>query len=99
MATQTLWQQAQARVHALRGQPAEAEHFAHEAISQMEDSDDTLFGPDAWVTLGEVLALGRKSDEAKTAFEEALGRYERKGNLVLADRTRRRLTELRTVAT
>ena len=99
VATQTLWQQAQARVHALRGQPAEAEHFAHEAISQMEDSDDTLFGPDAWVTLGEVLALGRKSDEAKTAFEEALGRYERKGNLVLADRTRRRLTELRTVAT
>ena len=98
VATQTLWRQAQARVHALRGEPAEAERLAREAISLMEDTDDAIFQPDAWVTLGEVLALAGKAEEARAAFEEALGRYERKGNLVLAERTRQRLAELAPVA-
>ena len=95
LATQMLWRQARARVHALRGQPAEAERLAREAISLIETTDDAIFQPDAWVTLGEVLALGGKSREAEAALEEALGRYERKGNLVMADRTRHRLTELK----
>jgi class 3 adenylate cyclase/tetratricopeptide (TPR) repeat protein len=97
VATQMLWREAQARVHAVRGEPAEAERLAREAISLIEGSDDGIFQPDAWVTLGDVLALGGKTDEAEEALEEALGHYERKGNLVLADRTRRRLTELRAV--
>ena len=94
LATQMLWRLAQARVHALRGEPAEAERLAREAISLMEGSDDAIFQPDAWVTLGDVLALGGKTDEAEEALEEALGRYERKGNLVMAERVRTWLAEL-----
>ena len=90
--------EAQAKVHALRGEPVEAERLAREAISLIGGSDDAIFQPDAWFTLGEILALARKTDEAETALEEALGRYEQKGNLVMADRTRRRLAELQEVA-
>ena len=62
-------------------------------------SDDAIFQPDAWFTLGEILALARRRPtRPKTALEEALGRYEQKGNLVMADRTRRRLAELQEVA-
>ena len=94
VATQMLWRQAQARVHALRGEPAEAERLAREAISLMEGTDDAIFQPDALLTLGGVLALGGKTDEAEEALEEALGRYERKGNLVMAERVRTWLAEL-----
>jgi tetratricopeptide (TPR) repeat protein len=97
VATQMLWREAQANVHALRGEPAEAERLAREAVSLTGSTDDAIFGPDTWVTLGEVLALGGKTDEAAAALEEALGRYERKGNLVMADRTRWRLIELREI--
>ena len=71
--------EAQATVHALRGEPVEAERLAREAISLIGGSDDAIFQPDAWFTLGEILALARKTDEAETALEEALGRYEQKG--------------------
>jgi tetratricopeptide (TPR) repeat protein len=98
VATQMLWREAQARVYALRGEPVEAERLAREAISLIGGSDDAVFQPDAWFTLGEILALARKTDEAEAVLEEALGRYEQKGNLVMADRTRRRLAELQEVA-
>jgi class 3 adenylate cyclase/predicted nucleic acid-binding protein len=98
VATQMLWREAQASVHALRGEPVEAERLAREAISLIGGSDDAVFQPDAWFTLGEILALARKTDEAEAVLEEALGRYEQKGNLVMADRTRRRLAELQEVA-
>ena len=38
VATQMFWRQAQAKVHALRGQPVEAERLAREAISLIEGS-------------------------------------------------------------
>ena len=76
VATQVLWREAQASVRALRGEPTEAERLAREAISLIEGSDDAIFQPDAWVTLGDVLALGGKTDEAEEALEEALSRYE-----------------------
>jgi class 3 adenylate cyclase/tetratricopeptide (TPR) repeat protein len=98
VATQMLWREAQARVHALRGEPEEAERLAREAVSLIAGTDDAMFQPDAWVTLGEVFAQGGKTDEAEAAIEEALGRYERKGNLVMTDRIRQRLAELRMVA-
>ena len=39
---------------------------------------------DAYADLAEVLLLGGKRDEAAAALEQALERYERKGNLVSA---------------
>ena len=46
---------------------------------------------DANADLAEVLLLGGKNGEATAALEHALDRYERKGNLVMARRTRDRL--------
>ena len=77
MATQMLWREAQARVHALRGEHAEAEHFAREAISLIEGSDDAIFRPDAWVTLarsshweGRPTRPKRRSKRRSTATSE-----------------------------
>jgi hypothetical protein len=47
---------------------------------------------DALLDLAEVLALGGQGSRAE--LEEALTLYERKGNLVRAERTRSRLAEL-----
>jgi hypothetical protein len=85
-------------VHALREEPEEAERLARKAVSLIAGTDDALFQPDVWVALGEVVALGGKNDEAEAALEEALGRYERKGNLLMTDRMRQRLAEPRTLA-
>jgi hypothetical protein len=48
-----------------------------------------------YADLGEVLLLAGKLDEAAAALEQALERYDRKGNLVMAGRVRDRLSALR----
>ena len=53
---------------------------------------------DAYADLAEVLLLAGKPDEAAAALEQALERYERKGNLVSAQRARARLAELQDAA-
>ena len=42
-----------------------------------------------------MLLLAGEPDEAAAALEQALARYERKGNLVSAQRAQARLAELR----
>jgi hypothetical protein len=49
---------------------------------------------DTYADLGEVLSLADRAQEAASALEQALDRYERKGNLVMAGRTRERLESL-----
>ena len=49
---------------------------------------------DALLDLAEVLALA--GQDARPELEQALALYERKGNLVMAERTRARLPELTT---
>jgi hypothetical protein len=48
--------------------------------------------------LAEVLSLAGRSEEAAEALEQALERYERKGNLVMAQRAQMRLAELQDAA-
>jgi hypothetical protein len=48
-----------------------------------------------YADLAEVLAIGGCPEGAAEALEQALARYERKENLVMAGRTRARLAELR----
>jgi K+-transporting ATPase A subunit len=50
---------------------------------------------DAYADLGEVLRLVGKPGEAVAALEEAVERYERKGNLVSSQRAQTRLAEIR----
>jgi hypothetical protein len=49
---------------------------------------------DAHADLGEVLLLTGKPDEAVAAIEQAVERYERKGNLASSRRAHTRLAEI-----
>jgi tetratricopeptide (TPR) repeat protein len=91
--TQMLWRQVQAKVLARGGEHAEAERLAREAVAIGEETDMLNYLAGAYGDLGEVLGLAGRADEAAAAFAEALARYERKENLVMAERTRARLAE------
>jgi class 3 adenylate cyclase/tetratricopeptide (TPR) repeat protein len=88
------WRQVRAKVLARRGQHAEAERLAREAVAGSDETDSLDAQGDAYADLGEVLLLGGKSDEAAAALEQALERYERKGNVVPAQRVQARLADL-----
>jgi len=92
--TQMHWRRVRAKVLARRGEHAEAEGLAREAVAIGEATDFLDGQGDAYADLAEVLLLSAKPDEALVALEQALERHERKGNLVSAQRTQARLTEL-----
>jgi len=96
--TQMLWRQVRAKVLARRGQHVEAESLAREAVAIGEDTDMLDAQGDTYTDLGEVLLLTGKPDEAAAALEQALERYERKGNRVSAQRAQARLAELQDTA-
>jgi class 3 adenylate cyclase/tetratricopeptide (TPR) repeat protein len=89
-----LWRPVKAKVLARRGEHAEAERLAREAVSLSEKTDALNAQGDAYADLAEVLALGGSPGDAVEALEQALVRYERKENLVMAERARARLVEL-----
>jgi tetratricopeptide (TPR) repeat protein len=97
--TQMLWRQVLSKVLARRGEHLEAERLAREAVSVSEGTDGLNAQADVYADLAEVLALGGHRDDAAAALEQALDRYERKGNLVMAGRTRDRLAALASGAT
>jgi tetratricopeptide (TPR) repeat protein len=92
--TQQFWRQAQALVHSARGQHAEAERLAREAVDVSQRGDSTLRRGDALYDLAEVLEAADRPDEAAAALREALVDYERKPIIPLARRTRERLGAL-----
>jgi class 3 adenylate cyclase/tetratricopeptide (TPR) repeat protein len=96
--TQMLWRQVRARVLALRGEYSEAERLAREAVAIGERIQALSWQADSYANLGEVLGSASRTDEAAAALEDALARYERKGNLVMAQRTRVRLSQFRAAA-
>jgi class 3 adenylate cyclase/tetratricopeptide (TPR) repeat protein len=91
--TQTLSRQVRAKVLAARGRHAKAEEVAREAIALAAATDLLNVQADAYSDLADVLTLGGKADQAGAALAQALGHYERKGNIVMAERTRARLAE------
>jgi tetratricopeptide (TPR) repeat protein len=93
--TQMLWRQAQALVHAHRGQHNEAERLAREAVAIGERTDALNFQAAAFCDLGEVLAAAGRDEEAAEALEQALERYERKKNLAMVAQVRPKLEALR----
>jgi tetratricopeptide (TPR) repeat protein len=96
--TQVLWRQVKGKVLARRGEHAEAQRLAHEAVTIVDDSDLLDVQGDAYADLGEVLMLAEKADDAIAALEQAHERYERKGNVVSAQRTRARLAKVQEAA-
>jgi class 3 adenylate cyclase/tetratricopeptide (TPR) repeat protein len=89
--TDMTWRQVKAKVLARRGEDAEAERLAGEAVAMGDDTDSPNAQGDANADLAEVLLLGGRRDEALAALEVAVERYARKGNLVSAQRARARL--------
>jgi tetratricopeptide (TPR) repeat protein len=88
------WRPVKAKVLARRGDRQDAERLAREAVAIAETTDDPNGQGDVYADLAEVLELGGRLAEARDALEQALQRYEGKGNVVSAARVRRRLREL-----
>ena len=93
--TQMIWRQVRAKVLARRGEPAEAERLAREAVAICDETDQLDAQGDVYADLAEVLVLAGREEEAAASLEQALASYERKGNIVKATRTRDRLGTLR----
>jgi tetratricopeptide (TPR) repeat protein len=96
--TQMLWRQARAKVLGRRGRHAEAERLAREAVAICDETDMLNAQGDAYADLAEVLILTGKPTEAASPLEQALERYERKGNRVSTQRAQTRLAELQDAA-
>jgi hypothetical protein len=98
LATQVLWRQVQALVHAHRGEDTEAERLAREAV-EIAGRTDSLNGQgDALCDLAAVLAAAGRGDEAAEALAQALERYERKKNLAMVAQVKPKPEELRKAA-
>ena len=93
--TQLLWRTVRAKVLARRGEHAEAERLAREAVALGDETDQLDTQGDAYADLAEVLVLADRPEDAAEALEQALARYERKEDLVKAGRARDRLAALR----
>jgi class 3 adenylate cyclase/tetratricopeptide (TPR) repeat protein len=92
------WRQVQALVHASRGEHADAEALAREAVGIAERTDGLNYQGDALCDLAEVLVEAGRADEAAAALEQALERYERKKNLAMLAQVRPQLEALRGAA-
>jgi predicted ATPase/class 3 adenylate cyclase len=95
--TQAMWRGVQAAILARRGGLAEAERLARQGVGLAERTDFLNHRAEALVVLGTVLAQQGRSEGAQGALAEALGLYERKGNLVAAAQVRRGLAPSETV--
>jgi tetratricopeptide (TPR) repeat protein len=82
-------------VLAARGRLDEAEPLAREAVGLAATTDVLDFHGDVLVDLATILHLDRRDVEAVSALEEAIGLYERKGNVVSAAKARGQLDMLR----
>lgn len=92
--TQMLWRQVKAKVLARRGELAEGERLAREAVAVSEKTDFLDAQGDVYADLAEVLLLGGSPKDAGAALWQALERHERKGNIVSTQRARARLAAL-----
>jgi class 3 adenylate cyclase/tetratricopeptide (TPR) repeat protein len=91
---QVRWRRARAVVFGRRRQFVEAERLARVAVALIGQTDMTNDYGDALMDLAEVLELASKHAEAVDAIEQAIGLYERKGNVVMSERARSSLAEL-----
>jgi class 3 adenylate cyclase/tetratricopeptide (TPR) repeat protein len=94
VSSQMLWRQVRARVLARRGDHAEAVELARQAVLLAEATDMLNYHANALADLGEIYVAAGRAGEGRAHLEQAIALYEQKGNLVAADRARRRLEEL-----
>lgn len=85
---QARWRRLRAKLAAREGKSAEAHRFAEAAVELIARCESPNLHADALVDLADVLHSGGRTDEAIDALDEAVCRYERKGNRVSADAAR-----------
>jgi tetratricopeptide (TPR) repeat protein len=93
-ASQAEWRTAEARVLTNRGRSEEALELVDQAIAIAEDTDYVDWQGQGFEVRGTVLEGAGRGDDARRAYEEALDRFERKGNVVAAARVRDRIAGL-----
>ena len=93
-ASQASWRMAQARVLADRGELEGSLRLAEEAVAITEGTDYIGWQGDAHGVRGSILEVAGRGEDARPAYQEALERYERKGNVVAAARVRARLEHI-----
>jgi hypothetical protein len=86
----------QALVASHRGQHADAEALARDAVSMIEQTDALNYQGAALVDLADVLRTAGRGAAAAEALDGAIACYERKENLAAAEQARARLAALRT---
>ena len=93
--TQIVWLGVRAEVLARRGELGEAERLARQGVAAGEETDDLNEKGQSYADLAEVLCLAGRTPDAVEAYGQALGCFERKGNVVMAERVRNRVAALR----
>jgi class 3 adenylate cyclase/tetratricopeptide (TPR) repeat protein len=88
IASQGDWRLVQARILSARGRSAEALGLADEGVAIMDATDYIDWQGGGHEVRGGVLAAAGRGNDARAAYEEALDRFERKGNVVAAGRVR-----------
>jgi tetratricopeptide (TPR) repeat protein len=86
--SQVVWRGTSARVLIHRGDLSAAEALAREAVELMTVSDFLNLRGESLLDLAEVLRAGGQDARATEATREALGLFEAKGCIVLAERAR-----------
>ena len=92
--SQARWRIAMARMLAGRSSPEQAVALARQAVAQLEPTDIIDVRADTQVQLARVLLEAGQGSDAARALERALDLYERKGNVVAADRAHKMLDAL-----
>jgi class 3 adenylate cyclase/tetratricopeptide (TPR) repeat protein len=92
---QALWRCAEAKLLAREGSIDEAEALAREAIAVIDRSDEVNNSAHVVLGLVEVYRLAGRADDAIAALDDAIARFEQKGNVVMTERSRALRTELR----
>jgi class 3 adenylate cyclase len=93
LATQVVWRGVRARVLARRGMTQQALTLATEAVELAARTDFLAWRGEALLDLAQVLGLAGEPADAVEAAAEALGLFETKGNVVLAEQARRAMAE------
>jgi predicted ATPase/class 3 adenylate cyclase len=92
--SQVLWRSARAKIRARRGEFAEAEALGREAVALADTTDLLNTQGDTLADLAEVIALAGRPAEAIAVLEQAVERFERKGNRTSLERVRNSAREL-----
>jgi len=86
LSTQVIWRGVRAKLLARDGRFADAETLARRALVLVLRTDQLNRQGDVLLELAEVLALAGRAEEAVVVAREAGETFERKGNLVSAER-------------